>query len=136
MMELTRKGEYAIRSVLYLARQPQGRPVLLGEIATGAQVPATFLAKILQGFAKLGLVRSARGAGGGFSLARPAMAITLREVVEAVEGPIVPNRCLSRGAPCATGGDCRVHRVWGEVQRQVLQVLDGVTIAELAEQEN
>lgn len=136
MMELTRKGEYAIRAILFLARRPPGEVALLGEIAIGAQVPPTFLAKILQGLAKLGLVRSARGAGGGFTLARPATAITLREVVEAVEGPIVPNRCLTRGAPCEAGGACQVHLVWRRVQRQVVEVLDGVTIAELAQQKH
>ncbi len=135
MMELTRKGEYAIRAVLFLARQPQGEVALLGEIAAGAQVPPTFLAKILQGLVKLGLVRSARGAGGGFALARPASAITLREVVEAVEGPIVPNRCLTRGAPCEAGGACQVHVVWRTVQIKVVEVLDGVTVADLARQD-
>jgi Rrf2 family protein len=135
MMELTRKGEYAIRAVIYLARRPQGEVALLGEIAESAQAPATFLAKILQGLAKLGLVRSARGAGGGFVLGRPANEITLREVVEAVEGPIVPNRCLTSGGPCQAGGACRVHHVWRIVQSRVVEVLDGVTVADLAQQE-
>ena len=132
MFELTRKGEYAVRAVLHLARQPDGKVALLGEIAAAAQVPPTFLAKILQGLAKLGLVRSARGAGGGFVLGRPAAEITLREVVEAVEGPIVPNRCLTRGLPCEAGGGCKVHRVWKTVQSRVVETLDEVTIAELA----
>jgi Rrf2 family protein len=135
MMELTRKGEYAIRAVLCLARQPQGKVALLGEIAESAQAPPTFLAKILQGLVKLGLVRSTRGAGGGFVLGRPAAEITLRELVEAVEGPIVPNRCLTGGGPCEAGGACRVHHVWRTVQSKVVEVLDGVTVADLAQQE-
>jgi Rrf2 family protein len=131
MMELTRKGEYAIRGIIYLAQQPPGRVSLISEIAAAAEVPQTFLAKIFQSFAKLGLVTSSRGTGGGFVLARPASQITLREVVEAVEGPILPNRCLL-GSACDRGGPCRVHRVWKQVQTEVVHILDGVTIDSLA----
>lgn len=131
-MELTRKGEYAIRGIIYLAQQPPGRVSLISEIAAAADVPQTFLAKIFQSFAKLGLVTSSRGTGGGFVLARPASAITLREVVEAVEGPIVPNRCLL-GSPCHRAGyPCLVHGIWRTVQTEVVRVLDGVTIETLA----
>lgn len=132
MMELTRKGEYAIRGIIYLAQQPPGRVSLISEIAAAAEVPQTFLAKIFQSFAKIGLVTSSRGTGGGFVLARPASDITLREVVEAVEGPILPNRCLL-GRPCDRGGTCKVHGIWGEVQSQVVRILDGVTIDQLAQ---
>jgi Rrf2 family protein len=134
MMELTRKGEYAIRGIIYLAQQPPGRVSLISEIAAAAEVPQTFLAKIFQSFAKLGLVTSSRGTGGGFMLARPASAITLREVVEAVEGPIIPNRCLL-GNPCDRGGrTCRVHGTWQQVQLEVVRILDDVTIETLAAQ--
>jgi Rrf2 family transcriptional regulator, iron-sulfur cluster assembly transcription factor len=131
MMELTRKGEYAIRGIIYLAQQPPGRVSLISEIAAASDVPQTFLAKIFQSFAKIGLVTSSRGTGGGFVLARPASAITLREVVEAVEGPIVPNRCLL-GAACDRGGACQVHGIWKTVQTEVVKILEGVTIETLA----
>ena len=130
-MELTRKGEYAIRGIIYLAQQPPGRVALISEIAAAAEVPQTFLAKIFQSFAKLGLVNSSRGTGGGFTLAKPPAAITLRQVVEAVEGPILPNRCLG-GEACDRGGPCLVHGVWKRVQSEVVQILDGVTIESLA----
>jgi Rrf2 family iron-sulfur cluster assembly transcriptional regulator len=132
MMELTRKGEYAIRGILYLAQQPPGKVSLLSDIAEATDAPQTFLAKIFQSFAKLGIVNSYRGTGGGFVLARPAAKITLREVVEAVEGPIMPNRCLISDNSCARGKECNVHPVWGKVQEQVIAILDGVTIEELA----
>lgn len=132
MMELTRKGEYAIRGILYLARQPQGKVSLVGDIAVAADVPKTFLAKILQDFVKVGLVTSSRGTGGGFMLARPADRITLREVVEAVEGPIMPNRCLIGAGVCERDGSCRVHPVWERVRAQTVAILEGITIEELA----
>ncbi|WP_298270539.1 RrF2 family transcriptional regulator [Geobacter sp.] len=132
MMELTRKGEYAIRGIIYLAQLPPGKVALISEIAEAAEVPQTFLAKILQSFAKIGIVKSFRGAGGGFTLGRSAEQITLREVVEAVEGPILPNRCLLGAGSCERDGTCGVHPVWREVQGKVVEVLDGVTIKELA----
>jgi Rrf2 family protein len=132
MMELTRKGEYAIRGILYLAQQPPGKVSLLSEIAEATDAPQSFLAKIFQSFAKIGIVNSYRGTGGGFTLGRPPAQITLREVVEAVEGPIVPNRCLIGAGACARGEECNVHPVWRKVQSQVVQILEGVTIEELA----
>ena len=135
MMELTRKGEYAIRGIVHLARQPRGKITLLSEIAETAEVPQTFLAKIFQNFVKLGFVSSYRGTGGGFALARPASAITLREVVEAVEGPLAPNRCLTEEGECDRSASCAVHTVWRRVQEQVVGILDGVTIEDLAREE-
>lgn len=131
-MELTRKGEYAIRGIVYLAQLPPGKVALISEIAEAADVPQTFLAKILQSFAKIGIVQSFRGAGGGFMLGRAASRITLREVVEAVEGPILPNRCLLGSGTCERDGSCGVHPVWRQVQQRVVEILDGVTIEDLA----
>jgi Rrf2 family iron-sulfur cluster assembly transcriptional regulator len=132
MMELTRKGEYAIRGIVHLAQRSAGQTVMLAELAASIEAPPAFMAKIFQAFAKQGIVRSFRGAKGGFLLARPASRITLREIVEAVEGPIVPNRCLAGEGACGRDGECNVHPVWKKVQKEVLAILDGVTIAELA----
>jgi len=132
MMELTRKGDYAIRGIVYLAQLEPGKVALISEIADATGVPQTFLAKILQSFAKIGLVKSFRGAGGGFVLGRPAARITLREVVEAVEGPIMPNRCLTSDGACDREAGCSVHAVWRTVQGKVVEILDEVTIERLA----
>ncbi|TRO82391.1 RrF2 family transcriptional regulator [Desulfuromonas acetexigens] len=132
MMGLTRKGEYAIRGMVYLARQEPGKLILVNEIAETVDVPQSFLAKIFQGLTRLGLVRSSRGAGGGFALAKPAAEISLREVIEAVEGPICANRCVIDASFCDRSGDCTVHPVWHRVQNQVRSILDGVSLAELS----
>jgi len=131
-MGLTRKGEYAIRGMVYLARQEPGKLILINEIAETVNVPQSFLAKIFQNLTRLGMVRSSRGAGGGFALARPAAEISLRELVEAVEGPICPNRCVIGAGICARSASCTVHPVWRRVQDQVRQILDGVNLAELS----
>jgi Rrf2 family protein len=135
MMELTRKGEYAIRGIVYLAGRPIDKVCLLSDIATAVDVPPTFLAKIFQQFSKMGLVKSFRGTGGGFMLGRPPEKITLLEVVEAVEGPIIPNRCVGTPADCERSGTCNVHPVWMRVQEEVRGALAGVTLKELAAEE-
>lgn len=131
-MELTRKGEYAIRGIVYLAKQPSGKVMLVSEVAEATGVSQTFLAKIFQSFAKLGLVNSFRGTGGGFLLGRPASKITLRQVVEAVEGPIIPNRCLNGEGNCDREAECQVHPVWRKVQEEIASILDAVTLEDLA----
>lgn len=132
MMELTRKGEYAIRGIVYLASRPGDQVCLLSEIAAAVDVPQTFLAKIFQQFSKIGLVRSYRGTGGGFVLGRAPDKITLLEVVEAVEGPITPNRCVTGSGDCNRSTECNVHPVWMKVQEQVRELLNGITLKELA----
>jgi Rrf2 family protein len=132
MMELTRKGEYAIRGIVYLASRPADQVCLLSDIAAAVDVPSTFLAKIFQQFSKIGLVKSYRGTGGGFILGRSPERISLLEVVEAVEGPILPNRCVINGDECERATTCNVHPVWVDVQSQVRDILAKVTLKELA----
>jgi Rrf2 family iron-sulfur cluster assembly transcriptional regulator len=135
MMELTRKGDYAIRGIVYLAGRPLDKVCLLSDIAAAVDVPPTFLAKIFQQFSKIGLVKSFRGTGGGFLLGRPPENITLLEVVEAVEGPIIPNRCVVTPSDCDRSTFCTVHPVWQRVQEEVRTVLDGITLKELISEE-
>jgi Rrf2 family protein len=132
MMELTRKGDYAIRGIIYLASQPPNKISLLSEIAAAVDVPQTFLAKIFQQFSKSGIVKSFRGTGGGFLLAGPPETITLLQVVETVEGPILPNRCVLRSGECERDTFCTVHPIWHQVQQQVRQVLGNITLKDLA----
>jgi len=132
MMELTRKGEYAVRGIVYLATRPLDQVCLLSEIASAVDVPQTFLAKIFQQFSKIGLVRSYRGTGGGFVLGRSPESISLLEVVEAVEGPIAPNRCVIAEGQCDRVAGCNVHPIWVNVQQQTRAILANVSLLELA----
>jgi len=134
MMELTRKGEYAIRGIIYLASRPPEEVCLLSDIAAAVEVPPTFLAKIFQQFSKLGLVKSYRGTGGGFVLGRTPDKITLLEVVEAVEGTIIPNRCVVNEGDCPRDPVCcPIRPIWVDVQQQVREILNNVTLEKLAE---
>src|SRR5512147_1501351 len=111
-MKLTRGGEYAIRGVLYLAQQNDGKVNMLSAIAKAQDVPPRFLAKIFQALAKAGIVKSHRGAKGGFSLARPASDVTLKDVIEAIEGPLFLNVCLAVPGECSREALCPIHSVW------------------------
>ena len=132
MLQLTKDGEYAVRAVLFLASQPLGKISLISEISKAQDVPKSYLAKIMQHLVKVGLVNSRRGAKGGFFLARPADRITLRETIEAVEGPIYLNVCLIRKGECPRDEICPVHPVWREAQEKLFSVLESKTMAQLA----
>jgi Rrf2 family iron-sulfur cluster assembly transcriptional regulator len=116
-----------------LARQPSERLVLVSEISKNQNIPETFLAKIFQRLSKAGLLRSSRGLKGGFSLGKPANKITMREVIEALEGPIALNRCLRKEGGCEEEEVCPIHQVWEKAQEKLLEVLDTTTMEDLAE---
>jgi len=134
-MKLTRGGEYGILGVLYLAQQDNGKVSMLSAIAKAQDVPPRFLAKIFQSLAKAGIVKSHRGAKGGFSLARMPADVTMKDVIEAIEGPIFLNVCLMSPGECNRDKICPMHTVWEEAQEKMMEVLDRANFAELAKAE-
>jgi Rrf2 family protein len=130
-LQLTRGGEYGLRAMMYLARFPEGHVASLREIGHAQEIPESFLAKILQTLVHAGLAASQRGARGGFSLARNADEITVREVIEAVDGPIALNGCVIAPAECPRSGSCPMHEVWERTQSEMMAVLDGVHLGML-----
>ena len=133
-LQLTRGAEYAVRAMTYLARYPEGHVASLHEIGEAQDIPESFLAKILQILVHAGLAVSQRGAHGGFALARPAEQITMRDVIEAVDGPISVNLCTLDPEECRRSGNCEVHKAWLRAQEQLMDVLGGVTLSSLAPQ--
>jgi Rrf2 family iron-sulfur cluster assembly transcriptional regulator len=135
-MQLTREGDYGIRSVLYLARQPYKKISFVAEISEQYKIPRSFLAKILQKLVKAKIIRSYRGVKGGFSLARQAKDISVLDVLEAIEGKIAMNLCLSDKRKCDFSRNCPVHSVWANVQSKVIEVLKKSNFEELARHKN
>jgi Rrf2 family protein len=131
-MELTRAADYALRGVLYLSMQPQDSLSVISEIAEKMEIPEGFLARIFQILAKSGIIRSHRGKKGGFSLARPPEQIAMKQVIEAMEGPIHLNRCLNGFGQCGREHLCPLHEVWEQIQQQVVATLEETNFAELA----
>jgi Rrf2 family transcriptional regulator, iron-sulfur cluster assembly transcription factor len=133
-MQIAKSNEYALKGLIFLASQPPEKLALVSEISKAQRIPETYLAKIFQRLSKAGLLRSTRGLNGGFSLGRPAGEITMRDVIEALEGPIALNRCLIQKGECEEEGRCVLYGVLGEAQERFLEVLDGTTMEDLARQ--
>lgn len=130
-MQLTRAGEYAVKSLVFLATQDGDARVMASEVATSESIPVNFVRKILESLAKTGLVKSYRGAGGGFTLGRTPDAISIRQVIEAVEGPLALNQCLLPSA-CEDMPHCPMSQVWMEAQSAVEDVLGRYSLADIA----
>jgi Rrf2 family protein len=129
---ITRATEYAIRAVLYMASQPQGKIILKKDICRVQEITPAFLTKILQPLIKAGIVGSQRGVGGGFFLARPASAITLFDVISTQEGPLYLNQCLIEGNQCDREFFCPVHGAWREIRAEFMAILARYDFAALA----
>lgn len=130
-MQLTKGVEYGIEGILYLARRDRGEPALIREISRATAIPETFLSKIFQRLATRGLILSRRGFRGGFRLARPAGRITLREIVEALQGPIEFHRCLDHLRARGRQHRCHVNQVFRKVQRKVALILENTTLEDI-----
>ncbi len=131
-MEITRQADYAVRAMTYLAELPLEKRVATATISRVEGIPLPFLTKVISRLATAGLVVTSRGMGGGVSLARPPEEITLLQVIEAVDGPILLNHCLLRSDSCDREPYCAAHDVWAEIQGRLVQELDTVTMDDLA----
>jgi Rrf2 family protein len=127
-LELSSEGRYALRALLYLAWL--GERASADRISAEANVPRRLLARILASLSRAGLVESEQGRGGGSRLARPAREITLRDAVEAAEGPFGVTRCIMQNRACGTAGPCAMHDAWERGQRAILEYLEDQTLDE------
>ncbi|MBX3743856.1 MAG: Rrf2 family transcriptional regulator [Verrucomicrobiae bacterium] len=131
-MHISRAGEYGVLGLLRLAQQPVGQPVMIDAVSRDESIPKSFLAKIFQDLAKAGILRSQRGAGGGFALARPAGQITVLEVIEAIDGKIALQRCLGEVPDCERREGCVLCGLFEQAQDRLKEVFGQTTLADLA----
>ena len=131
-LELTRRGDYAIRAMLALAARDAGHITSGRDIAADMAIPGAFLPRVMTDMVAAGLAQSTTGRSGGYALARPASAITLLEVIEAAEGDSRRTTCVLRGGPCGRDGHCQIHGVFFAAQDALLERFRDVTLAELA----
>jgi FeS assembly SUF system regulator len=130
-MRLSSLADYAIVVMSCAARASDDMRLSATDIALQTGVPLPTAQKLLGRLAGAGLLESARGTSGGFALARPAEAISLADIVEAVEGPIAMTACVEEGAgrhDCALEGSCRVRPHWGAVNGAIRGALAGVSL--------
>ncbi|MBW2607859.1 MAG: Rrf2 family transcriptional regulator [Deltaproteobacteria bacterium] len=134
-MRLTRAAEYAVRCIVYLAGNGQGKVVGRVEIAKAMEIPEQFLGKIAQQLARSGFIEIVQGAKGGYRLLLSPEKITLLDVVEAVTGEIFLNDCVMRPESCFRTSGCSIHRVWEKAREQLRSTLREATFAKMLEKE-
>jgi Rrf2 family protein len=132
VLQISRKIDYGLRAMIYLAGLPAGKVASLQDLSSTLHLPREFLAKILKVLAARGLVRSSRGAHGGYQLARPAREISFLDVIETVEGPVQLNVCLDHKDRCDVSASCTMYHVWKAGQDRMLDVYRNTTLAELS----
>lgn len=132
-MQFTKAEEYGLIGVIYLARQPRGAVVSLGEIARSEKIPDKFLAKIFQNLTKAGVVKSHRGVRGGFSLAKTPGKISMGEIVQSVQGDVDPMKCIFENKPCIRVDNCPIRRICLDARKQMFAVYNRHSLKELAE---
>lgn len=132
-MQLTREADYAIRIMLEVGGHAGDVPTTTAEIARRRLVPRPFVRKIVRGLVATSLLRSRRGARGGLLLARPAGEIPLLKIVEAAQGPISVNTCVLEPDLCPFQRTCPVYDVCNLARTQLVQLLGGVSLADLVE---
>lgn len=128
---ITRATEYACLAMLYLAKQPAGTCCCTADIAVAQHIPLSFLAKVINQLAKAGLVTARRGPTGGLELARDPETITLRQVVEVIEGELAVNLCTSRQDYVCFRAGCSLKSAFYDAQAAFLGRLEAVTLASL-----
>jgi Rrf2 family protein len=131
-MRISAKADYAVRAAIELATSPDGRPVKAERIATAQNIPLNFLENILGELRHAGIVRSQRGADGGFRLAKPAERVTIADVMRAVEGPLATVRGGPPEESSYPGSASELPRVWIAVRKSLRQVVERVTVADVA----
>ena len=126
----TRRVEYGLTAAMYLARPQDNELTQVHEIAQHCNLPEPFLGQILRRLVQGGLVRSKKGVGGGFCLARSPEEISFLEVVEILEGPVAVNRCQRALDACQRKGRCSMEFVWARAQSVLVGALRDITLAE------
>ena len=129
-MLVTRETDYAVRTVLYLAKN-RNRMASVTEVAHAMHIPKSFLAKLLQRLVRSRILTSSRGVNGGFQLVQKPSEITLLSIMEAVQGPAGINVCAIDSKRCKLSSTCAVHPVWVEIRKEVEKRLKRETIGKL-----
>ncbi len=131
-MLLSTKGRYAVMAMVEVARQNDAGPISLGDIASRLELSLAYLEQLFMKLRRNGLVRSVRGPGGGYTLGREADAISVGEVMAAVDEPVRMTRCLSEeGDGCVASHRCNTHYLWDALGAHIEEFLATATLADV-----
>jgi Rrf2 family protein len=131
-LELTRRGDYAVRAMLALGQHDGDHWLSVPAVSAAMAIPERFLPRVMADLVDAGLVVGRRGRTGGYRLAKSADAITLLEIISAAEPEPDPRRCILRGGPCGLDGRCAVHDAFTSAREAMLERLGATTLAEVA----
>jgi len=134
MFRLSKKTDYALMALQYLASKGASGVVSARAIAERFDIPLELLAKILQQLAHQGLVAAHKGIHGGYQLARPALAISVADVAEAIDGPMTLTACSHVDVRCEQFATCTVRDPLWRIRERILSVLQTVTVADMDDQ--
>lgn len=132
-MKLSTRSRYGLRLMLELALQYGQGTVFLKDIAERQELSEKYLSKLVIPLKAAKLINASRGAHGGYALASPAEAITVRQIVEALEGDIFPVECVNRSEICSRAELCPTRDVWAKLHQEACRVLDGITLRQLVD---
>lgn len=132
-MRLSTKGRYAVMAMADLARRESdaARAVALSDIAQRQEISLSYLEQLFARLRRKGLVKSARGPGGGYRLARDAAATTIAEIVHAVDEPLRATRCSAGGGCMIRGERCLTHDLWADLSERIEDYLGSVSLADV-----
>ena len=132
-MKISTKGRYALRLMVDLAMADHPGPVSLKDVADRQHLSDKYLEQIVTPLSRAGLVRSVRGAGGGYLLTRRPEEYTVGDILRPLEGDLAPVECATDEQYCDRCGECVTLELWQEIHRAVSQVVDNTTLADLVE---
>jgi Rrf2 family protein len=133
MLRLTKKADYGLMALKYLAEHPDSASLSARDIAEAYHIPPQLLAKILQRLAKVGILRSHAGMSGGYTLVKSAREISAFEVIHAIDGPLFITSCGTSDTSCDLTDSCTIKEPLARVNDSISGLLRSISIADLAE---
>jgi Rrf2 family iron-sulfur cluster assembly transcriptional regulator len=131
-MKISTKAQYAVRAMVSISLHGEGRPMALHDIADREKISLAYLEQLFVKLRRGKIVKSVRGPGGGYILARPAAQIRVDEIIDSVEESLVPVSCMDASGRCVCDDHCVSHGVWQGLGERIRQFLASITLADLA----
>jgi Rrf2 family protein len=131
-MKLSRRTDYALRAMTYLALRKGDGQSSIAEISEAESIPREFSAKVLKELCRAGFIRSRLGPRGGYRLVKSPQELTVLEIIEALDGPLSISDCIDDPEFCGRSGACRMHQLFGRVNEQMKHILGSATLADIA----
>ncbi|MGE5221121.1 MAG: RrF2 family transcriptional regulator [Omnitrophica WOR_2 bacterium] len=134
MLRINRKTDYAVRVMLALARRGEGIRISSSQIRDEMSIPHAYLQRIIADLSRTQLLQTYPGPNGGIQLGRPAQKITLKDIYEAIEGPLLISECLQAPGECTLDICCPVRSRWSRMQALFVQEMESVSLVQLAQE--